>query len=62
MVHAGNTWTTADTFLDISSAEKKELKEKTIAKIAELKEQLDHLVKTSGISTANVEDIEEDED
>ena len=62
MVHAGNTWTTAETFLDLSAAEKKELKEKTIVKIAELKEQLDHLVKTSGISTTNVEDIEEDED
>ena len=62
MVHAGNTWTTAETFLDLSAAEKKELKEKPIVKIAELKDQLDHLVKTSGISTTNVEDIEEDED
>lgn len=49
MVHVGNNWTTPEIFLDMSKEEKKEYKEKTIAKIAELKEQLDNLVKLSGI-------------
>ena len=49
MVHVGNNWTAPEIFLDMSKEEKKEYKEKTIAKIAELKEQLDNLVKLSGI-------------
>ena len=49
MVHVGNNWTTPEIFLDMTKEEKKEYKEKTIAKIAELKEELDNLVKLSGI-------------
>ena len=49
MIHVGNNWTTPEIFLDMTKEEKKEYKEKTIAKIAELKEQLDNLVKLSGI-------------
>ena len=49
IVHVGNNWTTPEIFLDMTKEEKKEYKEKTIAKIAELKEQLDNLVKLSGI-------------
>ena len=49
MVHVGNNWTTPEIFLDMTKEEKKEYKEKTIAKIVELKEQLDNLVKLSGI-------------
>ena len=49
MVHVGNNWTTPEIFLDMSKEEKKEYKEKTIAKITELKEELDHLVELSGI-------------
>ena len=49
MVHVGNNWTTPEIFLDMTKEEKKEYKEKTIAKITELKGQLDHLVKLSGI-------------
>lgn len=49
MVHIGNNWTTPEIFLDMTKEEKKEYKEKTIVKIAELKEQLDNLVKLSDI-------------
>ena len=53
MVHVGNNWTTPEIFLDMSKEEKKEYKEKTIAKIAELKSELDSLVKLSGIERGN---------
>ena len=53
MVHVGNNWTTPEIFLDMSKEEKKEYKEKTIAKIAELKSELDSLVKLSGIESGN---------
>lgn len=49
MVHVGNNWTTPEIFLDMTKEEKKDYKEKTINKIAELKEELDNLVKLSGI-------------
>ncbi len=49
MVHVGNSWTSPEVFMDMTSAEKKAYKEKTIKKIGELKEQLDNLVKLSGI-------------
>lgn len=49
MVHVGNNWTTPEIFLDMTKEEKKDYKEKTITKIAELKEELDNLVKLSGI-------------
>lgn len=49
MVHVGNNWTTPEIFLDMSKEEKKEYREKTIVKITELKEELDHLVELSGI-------------
>ena len=49
MVHVGNNWTTPEIFLDMSKAEKKEYREKTINKVAELKEELDNLIKLSGI-------------
>lgn len=63
MVHAGNSWTTPEMFLNMKAADKKALREKTIAKIAELKEELDNLVKTSGIkSSGNEEEMTEDEE
>lgn len=49
MVHVGNNWTTPEIFLDMTKEEKKDYKEKTITKIAELKEELDNLIKVSGI-------------
>lgn len=49
VVHVGNTWTTPDMFIDMTPEAKKELKEKTLLKIKELKSQLDDLVKLSGI-------------
>ena len=49
MVHVGNNWTTPEIFLDMSKEEKKEYREKTINKVAELKEELDNLIKLSGI-------------
>ena len=49
MVHVGNSWTKPEIFMDMSKEDKKEYREKTLAKIAELKEILDNLVKTCGI-------------
>lgn len=63
MVHAGNSWTTPEMFLDMSAAEKKAFQEKTIVKIGELKKELDNLVKTSGIkSSGNEEEMTERDD
>ena len=49
MIHVGNSWTKPEIFMDMSKEAKKEYREKTLAKIGELKEILDNLVKTCGI-------------
>lgn len=49
VVHVGNSWTKPEIFMDMTKEEKKEYREKTLAKITELKEILDNLVKTCGI-------------
>ena len=63
VVHVGNSWTTPEMFIDMDKDAKKDLKDKTVAKIKELKEQLDNLVKQSGIksSESELEDCIEDE-
>ena len=51
MIHVGNSWTDPKIFLDMTSSEKKEYKEKTINKINDLKEELESLIKSSGIKS-----------
>jgi hypothetical protein len=56
IIHTGNTWTNVDRLIDMSPAELKEYKTQTKAKIVELKEQLDRLVKSSGIPRTGKEE------
>ena len=49
MIHVGNSWTKPEIFMDMSKDFKKEYREMTLAKISELKEILDNLVKSCGI-------------
>ena len=62
MVHAGNSWTNPAIFLDMTGSEKKEYKEKTVAKIKELKDTLDSLVKESGIKKLDKSSIDEEDE
>lgn len=56
IIHTGNTWTNVDQLIDMSASELKEYKAKTKEKIAELKVQLDQLVKSSGIPRTGKEE------
>lgn len=56
IIHTGNTWTSVNQLIDMSASELKDYKVKTKEKIKELKEQLDQLVKSSGIPRTGKEE------